>query len=321
MTTPVFIVGYRNPGDIARCLAALSASTDQDFSVLICENGGDEPFRELTALLSGHSSPDLPRGTPWSGTLPAGQQVTCVSTGQNLGYAGALNRLLAQLNGREWEHLWILNPDTVPEPEALTRLLDKARDKNYGLVGSRIQFAGTETVQMYGVHWRRWMGRGLSLGLGAHADTPVDESSVERDIDFVSGASMLVSREFVDAVGPLRDDYFLYFEDVDWCLRRGAFRLGYAHQSVVQHQHGSTIGSNTDARLRSALSVYLTERNRILLTRRFFPWCLPTVVPIGLAFVVRYLIQRAPQAFRVGLHGWLDGIRGRSGPPPARYLP
>lgn len=320
MTVPILIVGFRNASDVSACLSALSRLTEQDFSVNVCENGGRPAFETLRTTLSSETPADDP-GHVWSSTLAGGQPVIVVEAQSNLGYAGGINLLLDQLDGEKWEHAWILNPDTEPHPDALTALLNKAATGPYGIVGSRIVFAGTDTVQMYGVRWCRWLGRGLSLGLGNSVGEAVDEGAIEGQIDFVSGSSMLVSREFLEEVGRMRDDYFLYFEDVDWCLRRGRLALGYAHDSIVHHKHGSTIGSSTDPRERSGLSVYLTERNRILLMRRFFPLTLLTGVPAALAFVIRYLAQGAPRAFRVGLLGWFHGLLGRTGPPPARYLP
>ena len=51
MHVVVAIVGYRNAGDIVGCLRALSASTHSDFEVVICENGGADAFRALTAAV------------------------------------------------------------------------------------------------------------------------------------------------------------------------------------------------------------------------------------------------------------------------------
>ncbi len=313
MSIAIIIVGYRNPTDIERCLARLATSTRTDFTVVIVENGGRDAFGDLGRRLDATAEPS----GAWSTTLSSGQEVRGICPGSNLGYAGAINAAIDALTDEPWRYLWILNPDTEPASTALEVLVDKAERSGCGIVGSRIELADTGTVQMYGVRWRAWLGRGLSIGLGADADAHVDERAVEAQIDFVSGASMLVSRAYVDAVGPLAADYFLYYEDADWCVRRGEHRLGYAHDSVVRHQSGTTIGSHADPREQSPLSAYLMERNRILFSRRFHPLHTPVVVVIALAFLARQAVRGAPSTALVGLRGWGAGVLGRRGAPPA----
>lgn len=132
---------------------------------------------------------------------------------------------------------------------------------------------------------------------------------------YVNGASMLVSKAFIDDVGLMDERYFLYNEEVDWCHRRGTHRLGYAHEAVVYHAHGSTIGSNTVKRQRSPLAVYLEERNKLLFSRRFYGARYPLIVLVTLALTAQYLRYGAVRNFFVALQGWLAGVRGEEGPP------
>jgi GT2 family glycosyltransferase len=98
-------------------------------------------------------------------------------------------------------------------------------------------------------------------------------------MDFVSGASMLASRAFLERVGLMEESYFLYFEEMDWAVRaKGKFQLGYTRESVIYHKEGASIGSNPDRMKRSAASDQYLSRSRVLFTRRFFPWALPSVL-------------------------------------------
>ncbi|KAF0112947.1 MAG: family 2 glycosyl transferase [Rhodospirillaceae bacterium] len=135
-------------------------------------------------------------------------------------------------------------------------------------------------------------------------------------MNYVNGAAMFVIRPFIEQVGLMDESYFLYCEEVDWCLRRGAWRLGYAHESLVHHAHGATMGSNRDRRHRSRLSVYLDERNKLLLTRRFWPALYPLVVVVTLLLTMQYAKAGAWANFRTALAGWYAGIGGQRGKPP-----
>ena len=88
---------------------------------------------------------------------------------------------------------------------------------------------------------------------------------------------MFAGRAWLDEVGLMPEDYFLYFEEVDWCLRRGDLPLAWVPDAAVHHRIGGSIGSQgwkLDARP-SELASYWMFRNRIRFVRRWFPLSLP----------------------------------------------
>ena len=321
----VTIVGYRNATEVRACLEALACSTQQNFSISICENGGREAYLALIAALGGlvdqaevaSQIVDQRVVTVWTGRLlPNNQLVRIHLANANLGYAGGVNVCIRQLDSAErWSAIWVLNPDTEPSPEALAALANRAREGNYAMVGSRIVFKGTQQVQAYGGCWRLMMARGVNIGMYQEADSVPNSEEVERSMNYVLGTSLFVSRSFIESVGLMEESYFLYCEEVDWCLRRGHRRLGYAHDSVVYHLGSSTIGGTAPIEERSSLSVYLAERNGLLLTRRFYPKRYPLVVLTTLLLTARYLKAGAFKNFCVALTGWWGGVRGEVGPP------
>ena len=137
-----------------------------------------------------------------------------------------------------------VNPDTLPDAEALAALVRHQKAGDYGIVGSRLIFNSSGRIQTWGgMEWRSWLGCGRSLGLNMPADVIPDIADVERTLTFISGASMYVSRAYINSIGVMDEDFFVYAEDVDWCLRHGAFKLGYAHDLIVRHINGGTSGA------------------------------------------------------------------------------
>ena len=321
----VSIVGYRNPDDICACLAALEQSTASDFIVLICENGGVDSYRRLVEMFAGILQPD--RDVPavatdrvaeaWRGRMPGGQIVEVLCAEDNLGYAGGVNTTVKRLAAYDgWRAVWVLNPDTQPDEGALAGLIAKAAsDPSYGVIGSRLVLKASNTIQAYGGRWRTLMGRGFNIGLHQSAEAITDAKAIEREMTYVLGASMYVTRSFIDAVGLMDEQYFLYVEEVDWCFRRGAFKLGYAGDSVVNHLHGSTLGSNVTRRFRSRLSVYLDERNKHIFSKKFFPHLYPLIAISTLALTAQYLKAAAWRNFLFALSGWWGGVTGKVGKP------
>ena len=317
----IAIVGYRNADDVANCVAALSRAAEKNFLVSICENGGREAYRDLIFALEKLVEPansaqkilDDRVADIWSGRLLQGnQRIRIYRAKSNIGYAGGVNICIRQIDPAEpWSALWVLNPDTEPDANALTALAARAKACDYGMVASRIVVKSTQRIQTYGGRWRPLMARGFNIGWDAPRDAVPDFAEIEASMMYVPGGSMFVTREYVEGVGLLDERYFLYCEEVDWCFRRGHRRIGYAHN----HWAGMAIGSNFDRKKRSRLSVYLDERNKLLFTRRFYPAHYPLVIVTTLLLTLQYLESGAVKNFFVALSGWCAGLRGEEGPP------
>lgn len=302
MHVAVAIVGFRNPRDIVGCLEALGASTHADFEVVICENGGGEAWRALREVVAD--------------ALPGGQGVTVHDAGGNLGYAGGVNRCIRM--APEADAWWVLNPDTRPDPTAMAAMIARLARGDCDAVGCTLRLEDGQ-VQSHGGIWRPWPARAVSLGHGAPREmTPEEVADLERRQNYLNGASMLMDRRFIETAGLMREDYFLYCEEVEWCLRGISLglRLGYAPDAQVLHFQGTTTGNSTDVRQRSKTSVYLNERNRILLTRDLYPGrvAVTAVLALGLA-TLRFCKHRALRQLLYAIEGWAAGVLNRRGPP------
>jgi N-acetylglucosaminyl-diphospho-decaprenol L-rhamnosyltransferase len=301
MHVAVAIVAFRSAADIVRCLGALERSTHADFEVVICENGGPDAFAELTSRIGDR--------------LAGGQPVCKVLAPGNLGYAGGVNTCLREsAQAQAW---WVLNPDTVPDPDAMAALVERLTRGDCEAVGGVIYFPDG-TVESYGGRWNGWLGDPRSLGGGAQVNAAVEPGAIEPRLSYLSGASMMIGRRFLETVGPMREDYFLYCEEVEWFLRglaRG-MRLGFAPGAKVLHFQGASTGSVRSLRRRPRMPVYLDTRNKILVTRDRFPSRLPAAA-LGVAarMSVRCLRRGAWRQFFYALAGWWAGLRDERGPP------
>ncbi len=297
----ITIVAYRNSGDVAKCLKALATSTYTDFEVIVCENGGAEAYASLEQC------------TP--AVLPKGQRVLLIKAPGNIGYAGGVNTCIRAAS--DWQAVWVLNPDTEPAPEALAALVAELSRGECDAVGGRL-LQPDGRLQNWGGHWKGWQAVAISLGLGMAADTQPDAAYAKKMINYITGASMLASRHFINTVGLMREDYFLYCEEVEWCLRGGqkGMRYGYAHNAVVHHAQGTSTGASQNKKTMSRLTVYLDTRNRVLLTRDLFWWRLPITIPaVFLHVLVRYAKAHAWTNLFHAASGWWAGVRGERGLP------
>jgi N-acetylglucosaminyl-diphospho-decaprenol L-rhamnosyltransferase len=297
----IIIVSYRGLTDIIKCLRALSLSSYERFRVVLCENGGEDAFEQLRASLPAR--------------LLGGQPVDLYLAPGNLGFAGGVNFCLERAGLAD--AYWILNPDTEPGSQALAAMVDRLARGDCGAVGHDLVLPNG-TLASRGGFWQAWSARSVSIDHGRQRKPLRDPQEMERRINYVIGASMLVSRNFIERTGLMRDDYFLYCEEVEWCLRAAieGEALGYAADAVVLHSHGTSTGGGGELRSRSRLSVYLTERNRLLLTRDRFPRLLP-IAAIAAVFhlFLRYGKARAWRQISYAFAGWRAGLRDERGRP------
>jgi GT2 family glycosyltransferase len=325
----VSIVSYGNPSDVNHCLQSLARSTCTDFEVFVCENAGHQAFLNLKELLikrTGVLELDerLDPIDEAGGRLTAvakcrlrgsGVRVHLAEAVDNLGYAGGVNAWLERLvSNPGWEAVLVLNPDTQVNEICLSELLDKAGE-GFGVVGGTLVYDDApDKIINYGLHWSRITGRTIAVGRNEPAGSSPSPEALA-DIDAISGACVLVTRGFVEDVGLMTEDYFLYMEDLEWGQRRGHYRIGFAPKAVIRHIGSTAIGLTDSPRDRSRLSIYLVARNRILHARRWAEWLWVIHFAVGIVDSVKYLAHGAPSAAKMSFAGLISGARGVTGKP------
>jgi GT2 family glycosyltransferase len=332
----ILIVSYGNPSDVERCLRSLARSHWADFEIFLYENASQEAFSRLLALLTRQDGPlqqleavcrvldrrgcrlDAVARCQFRGR---GNTVWLAVGTENLGYAGGVNAWLERLlRCPGWEAALVLNPDTEISETCLAELMAKAAE-GCGMVGASLVFdTSPDRIMSFGLHWSRWSGRTIAVGRNSPTGSAPPDA-VLASIDVVSGSCMLLTRKFIEEVGPMVEDYFLYMEDLDWGLRRGRHKIGLAVKAVVRHIGGASIGSPRESSRNSPLAVYLASRNNILFSRRWAGWRWPLHFAVGLLYVVRYAFNGSLEIATVALVGLIDGARGKTGRPDLSVYP
>lgn len=301
MHVAIVIVGFRNPDDVAECLHALDAATHRNFEVVICESGGPDAVDALNHR--------LPK------SLSGGQIVRVIAASHNVGFAGGVN--IGMTNSPDADAWWVLNPDTKPNPEALAAKVARLAQGDCDAVGCTL-YRPNGKIQSHGGRWRAWLARAESLGIGDPMESAVDPLRIEREQSYLNGAAMLVGRRFLQVAGMMREEYFLYCEEVEWCLRGAklGLRLGYAPNARVLHAQGTTTGAGEEIRNRPRMPIYLSARNAMLVTRDLYALRLP-VAAAALAgqLGLRYGRYGAWRQLGYGISGLVAGLRNKRGVP------
>ncbi len=354
MTSKVYvlILNWNNWPDTLECLESVFRTSYPDFQVILCDNGStDGSWGYLKAWADGRVDAQIGPGSSAEHSSEASlhrpiryvehtramvesgecggdgeSPLILIQTGQNLGFAGGNNVGLRYALSRDnAQFVWLLNNDTVVAPNALAELVATLEAKpDAGQCGSTILFYDRpDTVQICGgCEYNPLWGSIRALGAGYSASDLPDTEFVEQRMAYVAGASLLVRTAFVQRIGLLCEDYFLYFEEIDWATRgRGQYGLAYAPRSRVYHKEGRTAGSSSHPMSRTTSAETFLIRSRIVYTRKFKRWALPTVcLAVGVALLSR--IRRGQWArmmpmIRVAVESLVQKIGAPGSPPPS----
>jgi GT2 family glycosyltransferase len=243
------VVSYRHTGDTVRCVRSLQGSSYRNHRVLVVDNT-EEP--DATADLREALAPE----------------VEVLRSGRNLGYAGGNNLGLRRALEEMADFAWLVNPDAVVEPTTLARLVDTMRDVvDLGAVGPRIIHGGTVPARIWFdggvVDWSRAAATRHRNDGRLEVDVPVVGAV---DVDYITGAALLLRMRALDQIGFVPEEYFLYFEETDLCQRllRAGWRVMVNEWARMAHYKRSATIAPTP------YYVYYMTRNRLHFARR---WC------------------------------------------------
>jgi GT2 family glycosyltransferase len=327
----VVIVNWNGWTDTVECLESVFRSDYPDYRVLVCDNASsDGSLERIRAWADGRleappprasslrhlSTPPVPKPLRYvvgstEGSIHAAVPLALIPTGSNLGFAGGNNVALRLALARDdFEYAWLLNNDTVVEPDALRELVSRMGAKpEAGMCGSTLRFyEPPHEVQAYGgATYNRWFAIPHNINRLREGD---DTARIESRLAYVMGASILVSKPFLREIGLMSEDYFLFFEELDWATRaRGRYWLAYAPESRVYHKSGRSTGLSGSNY--SKTGDFYMNRSQLVYARRHTPWLIPFILLRHLLVLGNSLVRWRPRRISMLARIYLDLLRGR----------
>lgn len=194
-------------------------------------------------------------------------EVRFVRSERNLGFAGG-NRLgVAAATG---DFLFFVNNDAELTPGCIDRLLALFKDvPRLGMVSPLICYfpekkQATDVIQYAGMtRVHPLTARNRTIGQG---ETDRGQFAAPQPTAYAHGAAMLVPRAALEQAGPMDDDFFLYYEELDWAerIRRAGYEIWVEPRARVYHKESLTVQKL------GALKTYYLNRNRVWFMRRNF---------------------------------------------------
>jgi len=239
----IILLNWNNWNETRECLESLRKVTYDNFETIIVDNGSEEEEREK--IKSAHT----------------------IYNDTNLGFAGGNNVGIRYSLEHGADYIMLLNNDAIVAPDFLTELVKVAEsDPSYGILGSKIYKYGTNEVAFAGGGVNAFLTKGSHTIYPPTRDLPQGDNiqyTTYYPVDYITGAAMLIKREVVEMVGQMREEYFLYYEDVDWCLRacKAGYKCVLVPASKVWHKVSAT---NKEG---SPSYIYYHTRNGLMLAK------------------------------------------------------
>ena len=178
------------------------------------------------------------------------RKITVINNKKNLGFAGGVNVGIRHALKERADAVLLLNNDTIIKKPFLKQLMNRLSSEEVGIVGPAIRFMknGQKTFDVGGkinkLFWRTTHNEVLHL-----------TSKEPRYVTYVSGCCMLIKKEVFKKIGLFDDNFFLYYEDADFCLRakKSGFAITLVPSVVIDHLLSKSAGKMSSVAIRHLL--------------------------------------------------------------------
>jgi len=233
------VTNWNGLEDTTECIESLLQSKYENLSIVIVDNGSTDGCAEILS----QRFPTIPQ----------------VQTGQNAEVTAAYNKGLEYALLHDADYLLMLNNDTTLHADMIRHLVDTAQAKpQIGVLTPKIYYYDRPDVIWFaGARCHPWDFGAYDRGEGA-IDSPSNNST--RETEYAWACGMLFSRELLEEIGLFDTRFWLYYDDVDICLRarKAGYKIWYVPEAKMWHKVSGSTGSKRFARTwaRSKMLLY-----------------------------------------------------------------
>jgi GT2 family glycosyltransferase len=285
-----------NSYDLTRdTLNSLQKGTYMDLDVIVVDNGSTDGS-----------------GDRLEAEFP---EVIMIKSSSNTGFTGGNNLGFQYAIAQGYTYAMMLNNDVEVESDFLEPLVYALDDnKGLGAVQPLIYFHhDKEVIWNAGSVRNSWTGETITLDYNVR-DSGLERRWIRKNVDWLTGCAFMVRTDVLKQIGLLKEEFFIYYEDVDlsFRIRKAGFALGYEPSSVIYHIAGMSHKSKEKG-LEGFLNPkvhYLNARNRLWIlkqyTRKGF---IPTVIIYQAGYYIAVSVYFILRGRFTKLGAWLRGLK------------
>jgi GT2 family glycosyltransferase len=297
----IILVHINSYGHTSLCLKSLRDMTYRNAEIVVVDNGSTDG-----------SAARLRNEFP---------EATYLRNETNEGFTGGCNTGIDYAMANGCGHILLLNNDTVVTPQFLEPLVERLEsDPMIGAVSGKIYYyppaaGGKDKIIWYAGTYQKW-----HTGYFHRGESEEDHGQYDtaQETAYASGCLMLMNGDLIRKIGGLSEDYFMYWEESDWCMR--ARELGYSSwyepRAIIYHNfHSAILGKETP------LYMYMQYRNAFIYAKRHYHGTkrlqFILLFPVHLINRCRLLLKggniKGLKSMFLGIIDFFKGWRGRQG--------
>lgn len=240
----IVIVNYQKSRDTINCAESIRKSLYPIRKIFIIDNTEDKDvFLE--------------------NNFTAEPMIKYIKTSRNLGFAGGNNLGITESLKDAPDYILLLNNDVIVNKDFLNKLVAGTLAESADITTGKIYYYDRPDIIWGAGGWIDWKrGMGMLYGIG---QKDVGQFDKNKGVSFISGCMMLIKCGVFGKIGMFDEKYFMYYEDVDFCLRasNAGFKMAYIPGSIIWHKVGAINPNKTP------FYFYYFMRNSIFVIRKF----------------------------------------------------
>jgi GT2 family glycosyltransferase len=203
-------------------------------------------YRNLEVIVVDNASTD---GTAEAVSQQFGEKVRVVVNEHNLGFAGGNNIGIRHALDGGADYVTLLNNDTTVDKAFIDALVEVfSQYPRTGIAGPKIYYE-TPPDQIWFAGGKISLSRGVAQHIGIR-ETDRGQFDAVREVDYITGCTLMAHRKVFENVGILDDSYRAYYEDADFCMRarRAGYEIRYTPHALVWHKISASTGGQVSRR-------------------------------------------------------------------------
>ncbi|EMU55906.1 glycosyltransferase family 2 protein [Clostridium butyricum] len=241
----IVIVNYNGIKYNEDCINSIFNSSYKNIEIVIVDNNSkDNSIEKLKNIYS--------------------DRIIIIENNKNLGFAGATNIGIKYCMKSGCDYLLLLNNDTVINKHMISNMLYTSERYNGCVVSPKIYYFEPNNMIWSAGGEIKW-SRGYTLQYGMK-EIDKGQYDIEKRISFATGCCMLIPKNIIKAIGLISEEYFLYFEDTDYCVKiqQAGYEIYYEPKAFMYHKVSASTGGEN-----SPSYIYYFYRNRLYFNNKY----------------------------------------------------